>query len=78
MNTPPDFEESRARFECLAYDHYLDRHAAGKTADCDEPPVSPSGLFWRQPNGEYGVLMFNGAWWAWRAALVYVQQQEKP
>ena len=59
----------REAFEQAAYAHYLERHAAGLTADKADPPGSPESLFWRQPDGSYGVLMFNAAWWGWQAAL---------
>lgn len=59
--------DQRNRFEEACYAHYLQRHADGKTADRHDPPMAPAGLLWRQPNGEYGVLMFNVAWWAWKA-----------
>lgn len=61
--------DQRARFEQAAYRHYLERHAAGKTDDMREPAMSREGLLWRQPNGEYGVLLFNASWWAWQEAV---------
>ena len=38
-----------------------------------EPPGTRDDLFWKQPDGSYGVLMFNAAWWGWQAALKAVQ-----
>ena len=61
------FEEQRPAFEAAAYKHYLQRHADGKTADRHTIPMQPDQLFWRQPDGDYGVLMFNYAWWGWKA-----------
>lgn len=58
----------RERFEQAAYRHYLDRRAAGLTSDMSDPCASPEALFWQQPDGSYGVLMFNAAWWGWQAA----------
>ena len=34
-----------------------------------EPTGERDDLFWKQPDGSYGVLMFNAAWWGWQAAL---------
>ncbi len=75
MNTTPETEDcqplylilQRQNFEAAAYAHYLQRHADGKTADRRDPPAQPHQLFWRQPDGEYGVLMFNASWWGWKA-----------
>lgn len=61
-------EQVRNLFEQAAYQRYLDQRAAGVSADCGEPAVQPDGLFWRQPDGNYGVLMFNAAWWGWQMA----------
>lgn len=68
MNTENPDEAQRRLFEQAAYQHYLARHAAGKTADRTMPPTTPDSLFWRQSDGEYGVLMFNASWWGWLAA----------
>lgn len=60
-------QAQRERFEKACYAHYLQRHADGKTADRHTVAMQPHQLLWRQPDGEYGVLMFNVAWWAWKA-----------
>lgn len=64
-----DWDAERRRFEQAAYQHYLKRREAGKVVDCPDQPWTAEELLWRQPNGEYGVLQFNGAWWAWQEAL---------
>jgi len=66
----PPFDEAaqRARFEQACYAHYLARHADRKTPDSDAPAGTIEQLMWRQPDGTYGVLMNNAAWWAWQAA----------
>jgi hypothetical protein len=66
----PYLAAQRERFEQACFDHYLGRHADGKTGDHMEPPGTRPDLMWRDEKGEYGVLMFNAAWWAWQAALV--------
>lgn len=53
----------RTVFERRAYMYYVERHAAGKLEDSHMPPYPPEGLFWREPDGTYGVKMFNAAWW---------------
>jgi hypothetical protein len=60
--------EERAEFEVECYLHYTMRKAAGKIDLSQAGEGTPESLFWRQPNGEYGVLGFNAAWWGWRAA----------
>jgi hypothetical protein len=61
-----EYNERRA-FEQAAYARYQTMKVAGLLAKGDGDG-SPEALFWKQPNGEYGVLMFNAAWWGWRAA----------
>jgi hypothetical protein len=61
--------DHREQFEQACYAHYLERHAAGKTADSNEPAGTREQLLWRDENGNYGVLMFNAAWWAYQEAL---------
>lgn len=60
--------EQRARFEAACYAYYLERHAAGKTEDRNEPVGTPEQMFWKQENGTYGVLMYNASWWGWQTA----------
>lgn len=62
-------EQERERFEATAFQHYLERHAAGLTTDCNDPVGTREQLLWRQDNGDYGVLMFNASWWAWQEAV---------
>lgn len=62
-------EDERERFEQAAYAHYRARHAAGKTADKDDPVGTREQLLWRTADGNYGVLMLNASWWAWQEAV---------
>ena len=57
----------RRAFEAAAFARYQTMKAAGLLKP-DDGDGSPEALFWKQPNGEYGVLAFNAAWWGWRAA----------
>lgn len=69
VQAPISVEDERERFEQAVYNHYLERHAAGKTEDRDDPAGTREQLLWRDDKGNYGVLMFNASWWAWQAAL---------
>lgn len=62
--------DERERFEAAAYKLYQEKKAAGKLASQadQEGDGSPEALFWKQPDGSYGVLMMNAAWWGWQAA----------
>lgn len=53
---------ARVAFENHAYAHHLQRKAAGKVDPTAEGDGSREALFWKQPDGSYGVLMFNAAW----------------
>ncbi len=53
---------NRESFEKAAYNHYLQRKAAGKIDPSAEGDGTPEAMFWRDENGNYGVLMFNAAW----------------
>ena len=44
-----------------------------RCAKSGAPTGTRDDLFWKQPDGTYGVLMFNAAWWGWQAALKAVQ-----
>lgn len=52
----------RQEFEGKAYAHYLKRKAAGELDPNAEGDGSREALFWKQPDGSYGVLLFNAAW----------------
>lgn len=60
---------NRQAFEKAAYEHYLQRNAAGKTDHNAEGDGPPDALFWKDENGNYGVQMFNAAWWGWQAGV---------
>ena len=66
---PASGDPLRSQFEQLAFQAYLDRRAKGGLSNdlpADEA-VSPEQLFWTQPDGSYGVLTFNQAWWGFQA-----------
>lgn len=67
-----DLTKERTEFETAAYAHFVTRRAQGKLdrqlAEDVGGNGTPEALFWKQPDGSYGVLMFNAAWWGWRAA----------
>lgn len=61
---------AREAFENAAYAHYQAQRAAGHFDEqAEEGDGSRTSLFWMTPDGNYGVRMFNAAWWGWRKAL---------
>lgn len=67
----PEFNEietEREAFEVAMFTHYLKQKAAGRISTDGDGDGTRNALFWKQPNGEYGVLMFNAAWYGWKAA----------
>ena len=66
--TQQTIDDERTAFEEAAYQHYLRRKEAGKIDPNAQGDGTREALFWKQPNGEYGVLAFNSAFWGWRAA----------
>lgn len=67
-----DIDQERTEFEAAAYAHFVTRRAQGKLdrqlASDQGGDETPEALFWKQPDGSYGVLMFNAAFWGWKAA----------
>lgn len=64
-------ELERDQFEEVALAHFVAQRAAGVQISGDNgcEPTRES-LFWRDENGNYGVLMFNAAWWGWKEAAI--------
>ena len=62
-------ELERDQFEEVALTHFVAQRAAGVQISGDNgcEPTRES-LFWRTDEGDYGVRMFNAAWWGWREA----------
>jgi len=58
--------DSRQEFEDAAYAHYLKRKEAGELDPSAEGDGSRESMFWKTPDGSYGVLMFNAAWQGFR------------
>lgn len=64
-------EIERAEFEKACYTQYVCKKAAGALDLSQDGDGSQEALFWRQPDGDYGVLMFNAAWWGWCNAKLH-------
>lgn len=64
-------EFERDQFEEVALAHFVAQRAAGVQISGDNgcEPTRES-LFWRTNEGDYGVRMFNAAWWGWKEAAV--------
>ena len=64
-------ELERDQFEEVALAHFVAQRAAGVQISGDNgcEPTRES-LFWRDDKGDYGVRMFNAAWWGWKEAAV--------
>lgn len=62
-----EMDAERKLFEDACYRRYSARKSLGMISN-EDGDGTPEALFWKQPNGEYGVLMFNAAWWGWKAA----------
>jgi hypothetical protein len=60
-------DRERELFEQAAHAHYLTERGKRQIKDDFEVAATRENLMWRQPNGEYGVLIYNAAWWAWKA-----------
>lgn len=57
----------RQDFERRCMDHFNAKRAAGvKIIDDNGSPATPEALFWKNPDGTYGVQAFNVAWIAYR------------
>ena len=64
-------ELERDQFEEAALAHFVAQRAAGVTISGDNGcETTRESLFWRDDKGDYGVRMFNAAWWGWKEATV--------
>jgi len=60
-------DDLRKAFEERAFQHYLEQRAVRSLpGDVSDEAPTPEQLFWRQPDGTYGVLAFNTAWIAFQ------------
>lgn len=57
----------RDKFEQQLFILYEQQAAAGKLDPALTGDGTPEALFWKLPNGAYGVAQFNSAWWGWQA-----------
>lgn len=75
-----NLDQERSTFEQAALQLMVTQRAAGvPIVDDDlELPVAQDSVFWRDEKGDYGVKMFNAAWWAWalRARLACDAERE--
>lgn len=59
--------EDRTDFERRCLEHFKAKRAAGvDVIDDNGSPVTSEALFWRAPDGSYGVAAFNVAWIAYQ------------
>lgn len=58
----------RDAFETAALSYAIERRAAGKAHFDNGAPATKESMFWRRDNGDYGVIMFNPAWWGWETS----------
>lgn len=68
LSQQAEMDAERKLFEGAMFAHYLKQKAAGRISTDGDGDGTREALFWKQPNGEYGVLMFNAAWYGWKAA----------
>ncbi len=65
-----NIEQERDRFEQAALEHFMVQRAAGaQIADDNGCEATRETLFWRDDAGNYGVKMFNAAWWGWKKGI---------
>lgn len=74
-----DHEPTRQAFEDRCWQHYMaERQRRDMPGDVVDEFPTREQLFWRQPGGAYGVLMFNAAWQGWCWALEDKVAQQEP
>lgn len=70
--TGPNLDHERTEFETAAYAYFIRRRAEGKLdrqlSEDAGGDGTPEVLFWKDERGDYGVKMFQAAWWGWKAA----------
>lgn len=64
-----NLDQERTRFEQAAMEHFAKRRQQGNVLDDNGCEITPENLFWKDGQGNYGVLMFNAAWWGWKTAF---------
>lgn len=62
LSQQAEMDAERKLFENTMFALYVRKKNLGQI------DTTPEALFWKQPSGEYGVLMFNAAWYGWKAA----------
>lgn len=65
----------RADFEKRCMTLMNEKRAAGIELRFDNGcEITPETLFWKKPNGDYGVELFNAAWMGYRFAIEFAQR----
>lgn len=62
-------DELKELFERECYAFFQKRKADGFVDRNDTGDGTPEALFWKDEKGNYGVRMFNAAWWGFRTAF---------
>ena len=63
--------DTRPQFEDALWSHYQALKARGWSAPEEGDPTNPESLFWREPNGQYGVRSVEAAWRGWQMREAY-------
>lgn len=58
-------ELERGFFEEACFQLYQKQVKSGDVKPGEDGDGSREALFWRKPSGDYGVDMFNAAWFGW-------------
>lgn len=61
-------DELKLIFEKECFEFFEERKRQGFIDPNDTGDGTPEGLFWKDEKGNYGVRMFNAAWWGFRVA----------
>lgn len=67
--------DTRPQFEDAIWSHYQALKARGWSAPEEGNPDDPDALFWRHPNGQYGVRSVEQAWRGWCMREAYAIHQ---
>lgn len=71
-----NLDQERDRFEQAALERFVNQRAAGvQITDDNGSEPTREALFWRDSAGNYGVKMFNAAWWGWRTGVEQTAEQ---
>lgn len=68
-NTPTPEDINRANFEQATWDYYQELKARGWSSDVEGDSSRPESLFWRKPNGMYGIKQIHAAFNGWNLRI---------